>query len=166
MFNIGDLVVYSTHGVCQIDDIYEQTIIGKTREYYKLHPVENDQHLTINAPVHGTGISIMELMDKQEAKDVLQVFSHPTKEDVNIQPATYTKLVDDGDRKEIASIINTLLRKQAEAEEDNKKLNGRDRDLLRTARSALFTELSISLDTSVEKINNKILTMVETEQVS
>ncbi|HLR54498.1 MAG TPA: CarD family transcriptional regulator [Pseudogracilibacillus sp.] len=163
MFDIGDLVVYSTHGVCQIDDIYEQTIIGKTREYYKLHPVENEQHLTINAPVDGKGISIMEIMDEQEAKDVLQVFRKPSKEDVNIQPATYTKLVDDGDRKEIASIINTLLRKKVEVEEDNKKLNGRDRDLLRTARSALFTELSISLDTSIEIINKKILKMVRPE---
>src|SRR5699024_9374949 len=163
MFDIGDLVVYSTHGVCQIDDIYEQTIIGKTREYYKLHPVENEQHLTINAPVDGKGISIMEIMDEQEAKDVLQVFRKPSKEDVNIQPATYTKLVDDGDRKEIASIINTLLRKKVEVEEDNKKLNGRDRDLLRTARSALFTELSISLDISIEIINKKILKMVRPE---
>src|SRR5699024_10340631 len=126
MFDIGDLVVYSTHGVCQIDDIYEQTIIGKTREYYKLHPVENEQHLTINAPVDGKGISIMEIMDEQEAKDVLQVFRKPSKE-------------------------------------DNKKLNGSDRDLLRTARSALVTELSISLDISIEIINKKILKMVRPE---
>lgn len=166
MFNIGDLVVYSTHGVCQIDDIYEQTIIGETREYYKLHPVENEQHLTINAPVNGKGISIMKLMDEHEAKAVLQIFRQPTNEDVNIQPATYTKLVDEGNRQEIASIINTLLRKKVEVEEENKKLNGRDRDLLRTAKSALFTELSISLDTSIEKINNKISKMVRTEQVT
>jgi RNA polymerase-interacting CarD/CdnL/TRCF family regulator len=31
MFDIGDVIVYSEHGLCQVDDICEKTIAGVTR---------------------------------------------------------------------------------------------------------------------------------------
>lgn len=31
MFNIGDLVVYSPHGICRVDDICEKTILGEKK---------------------------------------------------------------------------------------------------------------------------------------
>ncbi|MDQ6596090.1 CarD family transcriptional regulator [Bacillus salipaludis] len=42
MFNIGDLIIYSGHGICRVDDICEKTVSGITRTYYVLHPMENN----------------------------------------------------------------------------------------------------------------------------
>lgn len=169
MFNIGDLVVYSTHGVCKIDDICEKTIVGMKKQYYELQPLENERELTISAPVHGKEISIMELVNSDEAQNILKIFKNPTIETENIYPKhpnSYTKLVGSGDRKEIAVIVNALMRKEIEAEQNNKKLNKRDQDFLDVARDALFMELSISLDTSLEQLNDKVVGMVQTENIS
>ena len=31
MYNIGDLMIYSAHGICRVDDICEKTISGITK---------------------------------------------------------------------------------------------------------------------------------------
>ncbi|MEC1526197.1 CarD family transcriptional regulator, partial [Neobacillus niacini] len=48
MYHIGDLVIYSAHGICKINDICNKTVSGITRSYYVLHPMENKHHLTIS----------------------------------------------------------------------------------------------------------------------
>jgi len=50
MFNIGDSVLYSSHGICLIEDICEKTFMGITKKYYVLHPME-DCKLSISTPV-------------------------------------------------------------------------------------------------------------------
>jgi len=167
MFNIGDLVVYSKHGVCKIDDICKKTVAGMTRKYYELHPLNNEQELTISAPVDGLGIKIRKLMDKEEAGDVLDTFNFPYTESVDIRrPNSYTKLISTGDRTKIANVINALMRKKLKMKQDNKKLNQRDQDFLDTARGALFKELAISLNTTSTKINDKVLGMIRKTDVS
>lgn len=166
MFNIGDLVVYSTHGVCQIEGVCEKTVAGVTRNYYELSPVNNEHELSISAPVEGQGTTILKLMNKDEAGDVLESFKIPMTENKDIRPHSYNKLVHSGDRKEIANIVNMLMRKKLQMEEDNKKLNRRDQDLLDMARGALFKELAISLDTSSNKIGETIVKMIKQEDVS
>ena len=43
MFNIGDVVMYSAHGVSKIDNICEKTYSNVTKTYYELHPLEADK---------------------------------------------------------------------------------------------------------------------------
>lgn len=50
MFNIGDLIVYSGHGICCIDDICTKTYWDVAKDYRILHTVENGK-LTISVPV-------------------------------------------------------------------------------------------------------------------
>ncbi|WP_161487140.1 CarD family transcriptional regulator [Neobacillus mesonae] len=40
MFSIGDVIIYSVHGLSRVDDICEKTIANVTRTYYALHPLE------------------------------------------------------------------------------------------------------------------------------
>ena len=41
MYNIGDLIIYSSHGICRIDDICEKEYYGVAKNYYVLHPMED-----------------------------------------------------------------------------------------------------------------------------
>lgn len=171
MFSIGDLVIYSTHGVCKIDDICQKTVAGVTREYYELHPLGNEQEtqLTISTPVHNNEVTMLELMDEDEADDVLESFKNPVMkqyEDVSKRHNAFAKLVDSGDRQELANVTNTLMRKKMEMLQDNKKLNQRDQDLLNAAQDTLFEELAISLDTNSKQINKTVVGMIKTEDVS
>lgn len=158
MFNIGDLLIYSTHGICKVNDIEEKTIAGVTRNYYVLQPVENDHNLTISAPVDNKKM-LHELVDKEEAFAILESFKEPGvewKDNANVRFNSYNKLVNSGERQDIADVVNTLMRKENEYAAIERQLYQRDEKLLIDTQNILFRELAISLDTTFEKINQTV----------
>ncbi|GEN47083.1 CarD family transcriptional regulator [Alkalibacillus haloalkaliphilus] len=160
MLNIGDLVIYSSHGICRIDGINSMKINGVTKDYYVLHPLENDQQqLTINAPVDNDKIKMKELIKKPEAEKILESFYLDGVEWIdnpNLRSQTYKKLVNNGDRFDIAKVINTLIKKKHELENNGKKLYEQDNKHLTTIQGTLFKELSLALGLSVKELNDKI----------
>lgn len=160
MFNIGDLVIYSAHGICEINDICDKTVSGATRSYYVLHQMDNKHHLTISIPVNNDKVSILDLIQKEEAHKILDSFQYPGVEWIdkpNIRLQIYSEILNTGERKEIAKVINTLMRKKIDVELHDKKMNEQDRKLLINAQNLLFKELAISLNTSYEEINEMII---------
>jgi CarD family transcriptional regulator len=79
----------------------------------------------------------------------------------NLRYSLYNNIVNTGDRKEIAKVINTLLRKKNEADLHGKKLYEQDRKLLDTAQNILFKEMAISLNTTWEEINEMVLKLLK-----
>jgi CarD family transcriptional regulator len=164
MFNIGDLIIYSGHGICQIDDICEKTISGITRDYYVLHPMDTNPPLTISTPVKNDKVVMLELIREEEARKILDLFKKPGvkwDDNPNTRYNIYSQRINTGDRKEIAKVINTLMRKKIEAERKEKKLYERDQKLLSATQAILFKELSISLHTTMEEINERILRLIQ-----
>ncbi|RHW33938.1 CarD family transcriptional regulator [Neobacillus notoginsengisoli] len=164
MFNIGDLVIYSGHGICKIDDISDKTVLGMTRSYYVLYPIENKNQLTISTPVQSDNPAMLELVGKEEAVELLASFKDKGIKWINSHHSRrrrYENLINGADRQEVADIVNTLIRKKIELKRDDKQLYKQDRKLLDYAKSVLFKELAISLDTSVEKINKRIVNKIK-----
>ncbi|WP_428908339.1 CarD family transcriptional regulator [Niallia sp. Krafla_26] len=162
MFKIGDTIIYSAHGLCEIDDICEKTYSGVTRKYYVLHPL-SQSNLTISIPVESDKVLMLKKMEKKEAEAILQSFSEegiPWVEDVKKRKHVYNHLVNKGDRKEIAKIANTLMRKTQEYNEDKKRMYDQDRKMLHTIQNLLFNEIANTLNISYEEILNQIESMV------
>ena len=154
MFNVGDLIIYSAHGICHIDEICEKTYSGVTKTYYVLHPIE-DTKLTINTPIDTDKVVMLELIHKDEAEEILESFKGlgiRWEENNTQRPKIYFDIAKNGNRKEISDIINTLMRKKQEAEKDGKKLTHQDGKLLTFLQNTLFNELAIALNTSFEEI--------------
>jgi CarD family transcriptional regulator len=76
MFNIGDLIIYSSHGICCIDDICEKTYTGVAKNYYVLHPTENS-NLEISVPVDSDKVTMLELLNREEAEEIIESFTIP-----------------------------------------------------------------------------------------
>ena len=158
MFNIGDMVMYSAHGVSKIDNICEKTYSNVTKTYYELHPLEQT-NLMISTPVDNDKVVMLKMMDREEAEDLLQSFQQTgiqwvgNPRELNLQ---YKKVVKNGDRSEIAKLVNTLMRQDIELRMDKKKLYEQDRRILETTQRILFKELAVSLDTSFEKIHAQV----------
>ncbi|MBU3142385.1 CarD family transcriptional regulator [Clostridium sp. CF012] len=154
MFNIGDLVIYSTHGICHIDDICEKTYLDITRNYYVLHPLQ-DSKLTISSPVDYHKVTMLELIHREEAEKILEFFKQPGISWIELnsqRTQIYYETIKTGNRKEICKIVNTLMRKKQESEISGKKLNEPDNKLLGFVQNILFTELAVALDTTFEAI--------------
>nr|WP_295973877.1 CarD family transcriptional regulator [uncultured Bacillus sp.] len=164
MFNIGDVIVYSAHGLCQIDDICEKTVANVTRTYYVLHPLEGSS-LTISTPVDNDRIIMLMELDEKEATNILKSFKQPGVpwiSDVKQRNTTYHGMIKAGNREEIAKVANTLMRKNMELiKKKKKRLYDQDRKLLNTIQSILFKELADALHTTVEEIAEKANHMIE-----
>jgi CarD family transcriptional regulator len=164
MYNIGDLVIYSAHGICKINDICDKTVSGITRSYYVLHPMDNKHHLTISIPVNNDKVAILDLIQKEEAQEIIESFNYPGVEwydKATLRFTIFSDILSTGDRKEIAKVINTLMRKKVEVELHEKKLNEQDRKLLMYSQNILFKELDISLNCSYEDINEMIIGLIK-----
>ncbi|MFL0268692.1 CarD family transcriptional regulator [Candidatus Clostridium radicumherbarum] len=162
MFNIGDLIIYSVHGICHIDDICEKTYSGITRNYYILHPID-DCKLKISTPVDNNKVTMLELIDKYEAEEILESFKLPGVSWVEIgsqRSEIYYEIVKKGNRKEISKVLNALLRKKHKTEVNGKKLHEQDNKLLKFIENILFTELAMSSNTDYEAIHEKVTSLI------
>lgn len=163
MFKIGDLIVYSGHGICRVDEISDKTYAGITKAYYVLHPIENNQRLTINTPVDNDKILKVKLMDQEEAETILESFNSAGInwiEKPQLRSQVFKDIVHTGNRMDIAKVANTLLRKKHEIEMASRKFYQQDSRILTTIQNVLFKELAISLNTSSEAIIEKIKSML------
>src|SRR5690625_1445156 len=162
MFNVGDLIIYSTHGLCKIDEISEKTFGDVTKLYYIMHPV-TDANLTISIPVDSEQAVMLSILEKEDAKRLLQSFEEPGTEwieDIKKRTKKYKSLIDKGDRKVISQVLNTLMRKEIEAKVKNIRMSDQDRKLLTYLQNIMFEELAASLDTSYEDISNKVTDII------
>jgi CarD family transcriptional regulator len=163
MFTIGEVIVYSEHGLCRIDDICERTISEVTRTYYILYPLEQE-NLKISVPVDSDKVLMLKTLDSESANEIIATFKKPGIDwiqDPKLRTRKYYELVHTGDRSVIARIASTLMRKSQEMKSNSRKLYDQDRRLLQTIQNILFHELALSLGTSVEEIDGRIHRLIE-----
>jgi len=163
MFEPGHLVIYSVHGICRIDGISDKEILGTSRQYYELHPI-SDVNLKISTPVDSDSLLMIELIGREEAEEIIQSFKLPGIrwiEKNTERNQTYSKIINSGNREEIAKIINTLMRQKQKVEENNKKLSHQDQTMLTSSQKVLFGEIAISLeiayDTVLDEVNDMMM---------
>ncbi|CAG9610443.1 CarD family transcriptional regulator [Pseudoneobacillus rhizosphaerae] len=162
MFDIGDVIIYSEHGLCQIDDICEKTIAGVTRTYYILHPLAQE-NLQISTPIDNNKVVMLKTMEREEAEQLLESFKKPGIawiEEHKKRYHQYLELIQTGDRKVIADIAITLMQKNLELKENNKRLYDQDRKLLQTIQNILFNEMAMSMNTSFEEIEERVNNLI------
>ena len=166
MFQVGDLIIYSLHGICHIDEICEKTILGVTRKYYILHPLEDPQ-LIISTPVNNDQGVMLGMMNQDEAEEILESFKLPGIqwiEKVHDRSKAYSGIIKTGDRIEISKIVNTLMRKKVESERNGKKLGEIDRKLLEPVQKIMFTELAFSLNSTFDSIFQEVSRLISLDE--
>jgi CarD family transcriptional regulator len=159
MFNIGDLIIYSGHGICKVDDICDKTYFGNSKTYYVLHPLEDNHQLTISIPVDNEKVAMSKLMKSDEAQEILESFKSPGVdwiENNRVRIQAYHDIVKTGNRLDIAKVVNTLMLKKNEMELNGKKLSEQDNHLFMSIQKILFKELSITLNTPYDAIVEEI----------
>lgn len=158
MFNKGDMMIYSSHGICLVDDICSNRFQGVEKDYYVLHPI-SDRKLTISIPVDNESVTMLELIDKEEAENIIDSFRKPGRswiEIINERNQIYAETVKTGNRKDIAAIVNTLMRRKYSTEKAGRKFSDKDKKLLNVVQGILFTELAISLGTTFDVVNERV----------
>lgn len=163
MFKVGELIIYSGHGICRIDDICEKTFNGITKKYYVLHPIDDDHRLTIHTPVDNDKVLKLKLMNEEEANTILQILEGEALEWIDkphLRNQVFHDIVNSGNREEIAKLLKTLIKKKQQVEKDGRKFYESDSRLLTEIQDILFKELSIALDTTNDEIRKRVYKIV------
>lgn len=166
MFCVGEVVIYSAHGLCQVQEICEKTYGGKSRMYYVLHPIDDPQ-LTISIPTDSAAATVLPLIDKEDAESMIHSFDQPGIpwiENGNQRSLKYQGTINQGNRQHICQVVNTLMKRKYDAEKDGKKLGKTDLKLLETVQKILFTEFALVLRTTVEDIQTRVDNRIQLQE--
>ena len=72
MFEIGDLIMYGTNGVCRVTGFCSSPFdANDKREYYVLKPVHDQSNLVIYTPVENESVVRRPLLSPESANDLL-----------------------------------------------------------------------------------------------
>ncbi|MEE1279403.1 MAG: CarD family transcriptional regulator [Oscillospiraceae bacterium] len=146
MFKIGDVVVYSTAGVCRIEEISPKTFGALKTDYYVLRPLIQTAS-TVFVPVENERLTCkMHPILSQE--EFLKVFCAAKKREP-IRPDSeserrekFTEILESGNRETLILMVYDLNNLKTEQQQCGRRLHLADERLLNSAQNLLFEEIS------------------------
>ncbi|CAK8716089.1 Transcriptional regulator, CarD family [Candidatus Electrothrix gigas] len=154
MFTAGDMAVYPSHGVGQIEDIEVQTIGGIDQSFYILKIIDND--ITIMIPTATSeNVGLRPIISKTEVKKVVDILKD---RDIKVSAQTwnrryrdYMEKIKTGSVFEVAVVLRDLLLLKGD-----KDLSYGERKMMDTAKSLLIKEISLAKKVEEEKVEKQI----------
>ena len=149
MFNTGDYVVHRNDGLCQITEISTLNIpdCDHEKKYYFLTPTDSPNSRIYVAVGSGdaslrTPISedeALELIDSFPSLDTLSVENEKQRQNA------YSKALVQNDCEQLLRLIKTTATRKAERVRKGRTATSVDEHFLKSARRALYSELSYVL---------------------
>ncbi len=141
MYCVGDKVVHPLHGAGIIEEIKEMEIVGIKRKYYVVRFAIGN--MVTNIPIENSdSIGIRSVIDKNEAKKVLQCFRDAkVEDDANWNKRQRDNLIKikSGDIYQVLAVLKELMYR-----EKSKGLSTSERKTLCSARQIVVSELLLS----------------------
>ncbi len=162
MFQVGDLVVYQTEGVCRVAEITTLDWIkdGKDRLYYILSSLKNPAS-RIYCPVDNDKAAIRKVMTKEEAVELLDAIPQYELlwiENEKQREEIYKGAMRSASSKELVRVIKTLYQRRKVRVELGKKMTSTDERYFKAAKTLLYEELAVALDQKEDEMEQYIVT--------
>lgn len=150
MFQVNDVIIYGTQGVCKITGTEEKTISGKKKTYFVLKPV-SDKGATIFAPMDNE--LVLKKMRRLLTKDQIHklIDSMPQEnavwiENENARKELYKEVLAKGDHLELINMIKAIYTHKTQREAEGKRLHMSDERFFKDAEQILYNEFQFVLD--------------------
>lgn len=155
MFNIGNKVVYPSHGIGIISDIEKREFKGEKQDYYKIKIFNNT--MTLSLPVSKADVSNLRLVSDSEAIDKgLESLNNALSEKNEYKEytskermAANSQMLKSGSLKSTLEIIYNLTQVKI-----NSKLNAAEKQVLKNATDSVIEEISYAKELSIEDSTN------------
>lgn len=165
MFQINDVVNYSTTGICNIVAIDKRSLGGTQKEFYILKPIFDD-NATIMVPTDNE-LLISRMYYPLSYDDANQFITELPQispfwiDDDRLRNEEFKKALISGNRKKVVSVIKALYIHQKNQSQKGRKLRTMDERVLRDAERLLYSEVAFVLDTDLKEVANFILNTLE-----
>ena len=147
MFEIGQQVVYGSHGICMITGMEQQNSGEKTIKYLVLEPLHQSGSRFL-IPTHNTAAmsKLQKLLTKEEVVQLLhseEVHTLCWIEDEGKRKQTYREMMGRGDRVQLMAMLYTLYQHKAQQAASGRKMHLCDDNFLRDTEKLLTNEISV-----------------------
>ena len=150
MFQVTDVIIYGTQGVCRIVGTEDKLISGKKKTYFVLKPV-SDQSATVFVPTDNAQVlkKMRRLLTKEEINKLID--SMPEENAVwvdneNDRRELYKAILAKGDHLEMIKMIKAIYAHKTRREAEGKRLHMSDERFFKDAEQSLYNEFQYVLD--------------------
>ncbi len=161
MLGIGENVVYGGN-IMTVVDIREETVLGKSREYYVLRTEgEGDSSLTF-VPSDNEALvkGMAPIITEEGIRDILTSLRGEVPrrlhDDSRVRNNIFKKILEDGERAEIIRMIRDIKAEIAHRAESGKRGYLTDENILRRAERRIYSEFSLVLGISQSDVADYI----------
>jgi len=164
VYNVGDIVFYSSTGICEVKHIGDPGVGLPTHvDYYTLQPLSKNHREMIYVPTD-TKVFMREAIGAREAQGYINI----VKELSPVQPETrnpkmiqdfYSNLMGNYDCRSLLLVIVSLTAKKRELATRNKSLNQTQTSFLKRAQEMVYNEFAYALG----KTSDEIADIIEKE---
>lgn len=150
MFQVNDVIVYGTQGVCRIVGTEEKVMSGVKRCYYILKPV-NDKGATIYAPTDNAHVlaKMRKLLTVEQIHGLIDSMPEETTpwiENESERKELYKQILSRGDHLELIRMIKAIYAQKKEREAMGKHLRMTDERFFKDAEQILYDEFQYVLE--------------------
>ncbi|MEY8355085.1 CarD family transcriptional regulator [Lachnospiraceae bacterium 54-53] len=169
MFQVNDLVVFGTHGICKIKAIgsLNMSSADEDRLYYTLKPLYETQQSAVYTPVDNLKAPIRAACTREEALEIIDRI--PEIETVWVlderqREGKYKEIMLKNDCIGWLQIIKTLYLKRQKRLAEGKKSTSKDDLYFKLAEDLLYGELASALEMDREAVKDIIAVRVNADE--
>ncbi|GHV39216.1 hypothetical protein FACS1894187_18930 [Synergistales bacterium] len=155
-YKANDVILYATHGVCEIVEVAEKDLRGTPIEYYVLKPLYYDK-CTIYVPVANEELvaKMRRLLSVSNIYALIEAMPDEGAvwtEDENERTEKYKEILERGDRTELVKLVKSLWHHQQSQRSKGKRLSCTDDRFMKDAEKMLYEEFAHVLDIKREQV--------------
>lgn len=171
MYQVGELVLYGSTGVCKVKEIKKQDFpsTGEQRLYYVMQPLYQD--CVISAPVDSDKVFIRPIISKDEAKRLIGLIPGIRAEAYHSRVSReltehYDALLKSHDCEDLIELTMSIYAKKQDLLSQKRKFGTVDERFLKRAEELLFGELAAALDIPREQVQDYSASKVEGTEIA
>jgi CarD family transcriptional regulator len=168
-YKVNDVILYATHGVCEISEITEIDIRGTHCICYVLKPLYYGNKCTIFVPVNNEILTakMRQLLSVEEIYTLIKTMPDERTiwiEDEVLRNKSYEEILDGGDRTELVKLIKTLYFHQQSQKDKKKNLRDNDKRFMKDAEKMLYEEFAHVLTIERNQVLPFIIEQIEARE--
>ncbi|MGM9970233.1 MAG: CarD family transcriptional regulator [Anaeroplasma sp.] len=159
MFEIGDVVIYTTYGICKITEQISRNFNGQDNDYFVLVPLsEAKTQLTIpvNNPI--TLARLHSLLSRDEIISIIDQIPFLEAywvENDNERKKIFAEIIKSGNRIETIKLIKSIKNHQLSLKNKSRKLHASDEQSMKDAEKLIIDEFAYVLNIDKKELYNQ-----------
>ena len=154
MFKVGDIVLYSSDGVCKITEITQKKFGEMSATYYVLKPVFTNRS-TFFVPAENEKLTakMHAVLTKEELQGVIEKSTSLVwQNDDSLRKDEFRAILSSGDIAGIVSLFKTILAHKNKIEALGKNLHRADETAFKEAQKVIYEEFALSSELTKDDV--------------